>query len=80
MPRVRELTEGGGDPVLEEEFASEREMFGDILNPSKVLGHCPPVLRAAKRFYGSFEESGLLPGSLLALCYVRVATLNGCPF
>lgn len=80
MPRVRELTDDGGDPILAEEFAAERDMFGDILNPSRVLAHCPPILRAVKRFYGSFEESGLVPGSLLALLYVRVATLNGCPF
>ena len=39
-----------------------------------------PVLRAAKQLYASFEESGLLPASLLALAYTRVASINGCPF
>lgn len=80
MPRVKELTDGGGDAVLEAEFAAERRMFGDVLNPSRVLGHCPPILRAAKQFYASFEESALLPATLLALVYARVAALNGCPF
>jgi len=80
MPRVTEITSDGGNAILETEFASERELFGDILNPSRVLGHCPPILRAAKQLYASFEESGLLPASLLALVYTRVASINGCPF
>lgn len=80
MPRISELTDGGGDGVLEAEFAAERKIFGDVLYPSRVLGHCPPILRAAKNLYAAIDESGLLPTSLLALAYVRVATLNGCPF
>ena len=80
MPRVTEITQAGADPILEPAFAAERELFGDLLNPTRVLAHCPPVLRAAKQLYGSFDESGLLPPALLALVYTRVATINGCPF
>ncbi len=80
MPRITEITKAGGDPILEAEFASEQELFGGVINPSKVLAHCPPILRAAKKFYASFEESGELPATLLALAYVRVSTINGCPF
>ena len=80
MPRISEITDGGGDPVLEAEFSRERELFGDVLNPSRVLAHCPPILRAAKSLYASFEESGQLPPELLALVYVGVASINGCPF
>jgi alkylhydroperoxidase family enzyme len=80
MPRVSEIGSPGESEILQREFAAERKLFGDLLNPTRVLAHCPPILEAAKKFYGSFEESGLLPGSLLALVYARVATLNGCPF
>jgi len=80
MPRVTEKTDGGGDPILDVEFASEREMFGDVLNPSRVLPHCPVILQAAKKLYASIDESGQVPPPLLALAYVRVAALNGCPF
>ena len=80
MPRISEITDAGDDAVLAREFTAEREMFGDVLNPSRVLAHCPPVLAAAKQLYASFEVSALLPASLLALVYVRVATINGCPF
>jgi alkylhydroperoxidase family enzyme len=80
MPRISEITDDGGNPVLEAEFSQERETFGDVLNPSRVLAHCPPILRAAKKLYASFEESGQLPATLLALVYTRVASINGCPF
>ncbi|MEM7542977.1 MAG: hypothetical protein AAF384_15530 [Pseudomonadota bacterium] len=80
MPRVSEITDAGADPILQEEFANERELFGDLLNPSKVFAHCPNVMRAAKQFYASFEVSPNLPPTLLALVYARVATINGCPF
>ena len=80
MPRVTEITADNGNPILERAFSQERELFGDLLNPTRVLAHCPEILQAAKQLYASFEISALLPAPLLALVYVRVATLNGCPF
>ena len=80
MPRVREIDDAGGDPVLTELFAREQETFGALLNTTKVLAHCPPILRAAKQLGASIERSGLLPPALLPLIYLRVALINGCPF
>jgi hypothetical protein len=80
MARVSEIEEDGGDLVLAPIFAKQRELFGGILNPTKVLAHCPPILRAAGLLGQSIEQSGLLPKGLPPLLYVRVATINGCPF
>jgi len=80
MPRVREIEADGGDPILKEIFAKERELFGDLLNTTKVFAHCPPILKAAKQLSLSIEKSGQLPASLLPLIYLRVALINGCPF
>ena len=80
MPRVREIEDDGGDPILKDVFAKEREIFGGVLNTTKVYAHCPPILKAAKQLSASIEESGLLPASLLPLVYLRVALINGCPF
>ncbi|MCW5745603.1 MAG: hypothetical protein KIT36_05330 [Alphaproteobacteria bacterium] len=80
MPRVREIAEDDGDPILAEAFTKERAALGDLLNSTKVMAHCPPILVAAKRLGAAVETSGLLPAQLRALVYLRVATLNGCPF
>jgi len=81
MPRVKEIDDEGGDPILKEVFAKEREVFGGLLlNTTKVYAHCPPILRAAKQLSASIERSGLLPAGLLPLVYLRVALINGCPF
>ena len=80
MPRVREIEQDGGDPVLREVFGRQRELFGDLLNPTKVMAHCPPILRAAQALGAAIAQSGQLPKGLLPLVYLRVATLNGCPF
>lgn len=80
MARVREIEDAGDDPILQEVFAKERAAVGDLLNPTKVMAHCPPILRAAKALGASIAESGLLPKSLPPLIYVRVALINGCPF
>jgi alkylhydroperoxidase family enzyme len=80
MPRVSEIEEDGGDPILKASFDRQREMYGGLLNPAKVMAHCPPILRAAGMLGQSIEQSGLLPKALLPLIYVRVATINGCPF
>lgn len=80
MPRVSEIEEDGGDPILKAAFERQREAYGGLLNPAKVMAHCPPILRAAAVLGQSIEQSGLLPKALLPLVYVRVATINGCPF
>jgi alkylhydroperoxidase family enzyme len=80
MPRVSEIDDAGQDPILREVFAKERAAFGDVLNPSKVMAHCPPILRAAKQLGAAIAESGTLPKGLAALVSLRVAAINGCPF
>jgi len=80
MPRVSEIEEDGGDPTLAQVFDREREIFGGLINPTKVMAHCPPILRAAKLLGASIEQSGQLPKALLPLIYLRVASINGCPF
>ena len=79
-PRVSEIEEDGGDPILADIFKRQREMFGDLLNPTKVMAHCPPILRAAGLLGHAIDQSGQLPKSLPPLIYLRVASINGCPF
>ena len=80
MPRVREIEDDGGDPILQEMFQKERDAFGYVLNTTKVMAHTPVILRAAKRLAAAVDRSGLLPKGLLPLVYLRVALINGCPF
>lgn len=80
MPRVREIEEPGDDPVLQDLFAKERDVFGALLNVTKVMAHRPGILRAAKQLGMAVEKSALLPPGLLPLVYLRVALINGCPF
>jgi alkylhydroperoxidase family enzyme len=61
-------------------FDKQRELYGDLLNPAKVMAHCPPIMRAAAVMGQAFEQSGQLPKGMLPLIYTRVATINGCPF
>ncbi len=80
MPRVTEIDDDGGDPILREAFAQDRERFGAPLNTTKVFAHCPPILGAARALSAAVERSGHLDPRLRALVYLRVALLNGCPF
>jgi len=80
MPRVKEIDDARGDPILEELFATERAIHGDLLNSTKVMAHCPSILRAAKMLSASIAQSGTLPKGLVTLVFLRVAAINGCPF
>ena len=80
MPRIREIDDAAGNAALAEMFDKERALFGDLLNPTKVMAHCPPILAAAKALGTAIERSGQLPKGLRPLVYLRVASLNGCPF
>jgi alkylhydroperoxidase family enzyme len=80
MPRIREIEDPGDDPILRETWAREQQLFGAILNPTKIQAHTPGIMKAAKQLSAAVERSGLLPPQLLALVYLRVAVINGCPF
>ncbi len=80
MPRVQEIDDSVGDATLAEAFETERERFGDLLNPTKIMAHCPSILDAAKALGAAIEQSGQLSRGLLPLVYLRVASINGCPF
>ena len=80
MPRVREIEDDGGDPILKETFSRERDVLGGLLNTTKIFAHCPPIMKAAKQLSASIEKSGRLPAALVPLVYLRVALINGCPF
>ena len=80
MPRVKEIDDAAGERILEDLFAKERALYGDLLNPTKVMAHCPPILRAAKMLSASIAQSGTLPKGLAELVSLRVAGINGCPF
>ncbi len=80
MPRVREIDEPGDDPILSELYAKEQDVFGFVLNTTRVMAQRPGILRAAKQLGAAIDRSGLLPPQLLALVYLRVALMNGCPF
>ena len=51
-----------------------------MLNPTKVLAHCPPILKVSGLIGLAIEQSGQLPKELVPLINTRVATINGCPF
>jgi alkylhydroperoxidase family enzyme len=80
MPRVREVEDPGDDPVLQDTWTKEQQAFGTILNSTRVQAHTPGIMKAAKQLSVAVERSGLLPPQLLALVWLRVALINGCPF
>lgn len=80
MPRVREIEDPGDDPILQDVYERERKLFGFVLNTTKVQAHCPPIVKAAKQLSAAVEKSGRLPAELVALAFLRVAQINGCPF
>jgi alkylhydroperoxidase family enzyme len=80
MPRVREIDEPGDDPILQQAWEREQQLFGAVLNPTRIQAHTPGILKAAKQLSVAVERSGLLPPQLLALVYLRVSVINGCPF
>jgi len=80
MPRVPEIENPGDDPILKETWAKEQDVFGFVLNTTKIQAHTPGIMKAAKQLSAAIDRSGLLPKDLLPLVYLRVALINGCPF
>ncbi len=80
MARVPELTPDSADDALRTIMQSQEEMFGFVLNPTRVMGHVPGVVAASARLGQAIDDGGNLEDSLRYLVYSKVAALNGCPF
>lgn len=58
----------------------ETRRFGAPLNTTMVWTHHPALLAAYKAWSKAMGEAALIPAAVKYLVYVRVASLNGCPF
>ncbi len=68
MPRVREIEDDGGDPILREVFARQHELFGGLLNPTKVLARAQePIFSPGPEW----EKVGQVPNVVFVEGLVR---------
>jgi alkylhydroperoxidase family enzyme len=58
----------------------ETQRFGAPLNTTIVWAHHPALLTAYRAWSQAMSHATLIPAALKYLAYVRVASLNGCPF
>lgn len=61
-------------------FNEETRQFGAPLHTTVVWAHHPALLAAYRAWSTAMREATLIPPALKYLVYVRVASLNGCPF
>ena len=61
-------------------LTEETARFGAPLNTTMVWAHHPVLLAAYRAWSKAMSEATLIPANLKFLVYVRVASLNGCPF
>lgn len=59
---------------------AETQRFGAPLNTTMVWAHHPALLTAYKAWSQAMSAATRIPAALKYLAYVRVASLNGCPF
>jgi alkylhydroperoxidase family enzyme len=68
-------------PAARQILARDTDQFGAPLNTSTVVAHHPALLEAFKGWYAAMNAAATkIPATLKYLVYVRVASLNGCPF
>jgi alkylhydroperoxidase family enzyme len=67
-------------PAIRQLFADETRQHGAPLNTTKVWARHPALLEAYRAFGNAMRGTSLIPPALRYLVYVRVASLNGCPF
>ena len=80
VSRIAPPDDAGLSPAIRQVFEDETHEFGEPLNTTKVWARHPALLEAFRRWRQTMRETSLVPRALLYLVYVRVASLNGCPF
>ncbi len=80
MSRIAPPDESRLPPAVREILAAETERYGAPLNTTGVWARHPALLAAYKAFGQAMSAAPLIHPALRYLVYVRVASLNGCPF
>lgn len=80
MSRIAPADESGLPPAVRDILAGETARYGAPLNTTKVFARHPALLTAFRAWGQVLRETTLIPPALRYLVYVRVASLNGCPF
>ena len=80
MSRITPPVDATLPPAVQQLFAQERREHGAPLNTTKIWARHPALLDAYRAFGKVMRETSLIPPALRYLVYVRVASLNGCPF
>jgi hypothetical protein len=80
MPRLPELSKEDADPAVREVMERQEAALGVVLNPTKVMGYCPPIVRGMNGLATGIDQSGQIEPALRYLVNTFVAGRNGCPF
>ena len=80
MPRIPPLDRDSAPAEAQPFFDRDMEVFGQVLNSTRIAAYRPVMAAAAKRLGQAVAEGGLIPAQLRLLMNVRVASLVGCPF
>jgi len=80
MPRLPELTPEIADPAIRKLMQAEERILGTVLNPTKLMGYCPPIAQGQSALGAGIDKAGNIEAELRYLVYTFVAGRNGCPF
>jgi alkylhydroperoxidase family enzyme len=80
VSRITPPADAAVSPAIQEIFANETRQYGVPLNTTRVWARHPALLDAYRAWGNAIRETSLIPPALRYLVYVRVASLNGCPF
>ena len=80
MPRISPLDRDSAPAEAQPFFDRDVEVYGQVLNSTRIAAYRPAIAAAAKRLGQAVAEGGLIPAQLRLLMNVRVASLVGCPF
>lgn len=80
MSRITPAPDVRLSPAIRQVLADETRQYGAPLNTTKVWVRHPALFDAYRAFGNAMRQTSLIPPTLRYLVYVRVASLNGCPF
>ena len=80
MARISAAAPDQLTPEVSEVFKEQEGRWGSTLEPFQIYARRPSIFLAVRGMWKALAESGLIPPTIAALVYRRVASINGCPF
>ena len=80
MARLEGISDSDAGLVTRQVFKAAKRKLGEVVDPLRIMAHCPPVMFAVAGFETAWGKAKSVDPVLKDLCQLKVSQMVGCVF